>query len=191
MKHELHSILWRRLDVPGHDACLVEAAASGWSISGSAIFLHDGTPAQLLYSVSGGDDWLTHRGRVEGFVGSERVGISIERAIDGTWTVDGRRVPGLEDCVHLDFGFTPATNFPQLRRLALADGLADDLDVAWIGVPPSALQRLHQRYERRGRTAYWYESPSAQYAALLEVTSAGLIRCYPSLWEVEDYSWSS
>lgn len=190
MKREVYSILWRRLDAPGHDACRVEAAASGWTLSGSAVFLHNGTPAQLLYFVSGDDDWRSRRGRVQGFVGPQLVDLAIERAIDGRWTVDGRAIPGLEDCVHLDFGFTPATNFPQLRQLALADGQAAALDVAWIDVPPSALQRLHQRYERRGDLAYWYESPSAGYAALVEVTPAGLIRRYPSLWEVEDYSWS-
>jgi hypothetical protein len=45
---------------------------------------------------------------------------------------------------------------------------------------------LPQRYERRGEFSYWYESPTANYAALLELTPHGIIREYPELWTLED-----
>jgi hypothetical protein len=94
-------------------------------------------------------------------------------------------VAGLESCVDLDYGFTPATNLIQLRRSSLAVGAAADLPAAWLDVAAGTLQVLPQRYERRGEASYWYESPTFSYAALLEVTNDGFVRRYPGLWELE------
>lgn len=180
------SLLWRRLDTPGHDACRFERLESGWQLDGTAVFRHNGAPAQLSYRVGGDAAWRTRLGLVRGFVGTDVVDVTIKRTADGTWAVNDQIAPGLESLVHLDFGFTPATNFPQVRGLSQAAGHAVDLPVAWLDVPFSGLQVLPQRYERRSDTAVWYEAPSVGYAALLELTPEGFVRRYPGLWELED-----
>jgi Putative glycolipid-binding len=60
----------------------------------------------------------------------------------------------LDGCIDLDFGFTPATNLSQLRRIALEIGQAVDLPVAWLDVTADTLTSLYQRYERRTTNAY-------------------------------------
>lgn len=180
------SVLWRRLDTPGHDACRIAHRESGWEIDGTAVFRHQELAARLSYYLACDSAWRTTSGRVRGFVGHQVVDVSIERAADGTWRVNGRTAGGFEKLVHLDFGFTPATNFPHLRQLELADGEAADLPVVWLDVPPSVPQILPQRYERRGDLTYWYEAPAVGYAALLETTADGFIRRYPGLWEREE-----
>jgi len=85
----------------------------------------------------------------------------------------------------LDLGFTPATNLSQLRRIALAEGQAADVPVAWLDVATGSLVALPQRYERRTASTYWYEAPSVGYADLLEVAPSGFVRRYPGLWEAE------
>lgn len=177
-------LLWRRLDTPGHDACRVEACPGGWRLDGVAVFLHEHGPARLEYGVRCDAAWRSRDGFVRGFVGTRTVDVAIGRHPTGHWMVDGRRVEGLDDCEHLDFGFTPATNISQLKFLALAEGAGADLAVAWLDVPPSALRRLPQRYERRG-DAMWYESPTFDYRGLLELTPEGIVRRYPGLWELE------
>lgn len=94
-------------------------------------------------------------------------------------------VPSVEGCSDLDLGFTPATNLLQLRRLALADGQAADVPVAWLDVSAGTLDLLSQRYERRTKGTYWYEAARFDYAALLEVDPSGFIQRYPELWEAE------
>jgi hypothetical protein len=178
-------VLWRRLDVPGHDACRLAARDDGWDLAGTAVFLHGGVPALLAYSLRCDRRWFTTGGRVQGFVGASTVDITIERRSGGTWLVNGAPVPGLDACAHLDFGFTPATNLPQLQQLALAEGQGAELLVAWLDVPPAPLVRLPQRYERRSASSYWYESPDHGYAALLELAADGFVRRYPGLWEME------
>ena len=99
--------------------------------------------------------------------------------------MNGEIVSGLGDCIDLDFGFTPATNLLQLRRLSLVQGQAVNNPVAWLDVFAGTLEILNQRYERRTEAAYWYEGAKFEYTAMLEVTPAGFIHSYPGLWEAE------
>ncbi len=179
------SILWRRLDTPGHDACRLITHARGWEMDGTAVFLHERRPVQLTYDLNGDLEWRTHHATVQGFIGEDAVDVTVARRADGTWTLNGKNVIGLESCVHLDLAFTPATNLQQLRRLAVGDSQTADLRVAWLDLPCDELQPLSQRYTRTSATAYWYEAPSVGYAATLEITEAGFIRRYPGLWESE------
>jgi hypothetical protein len=180
------SALWRRLDVPGRDTCRLTVHARGWRLEGTAEFLQDGAPAHLTYLLAGGRTLRTRCGTVKGFVGQTAVDVVVERTTAGVWTFNGTAVAGLEDCQHLDYSFTPATNFPHIRQLDLAEGESADVPVAWLELPCSALQRLPQRYTRRGERTYWYEAPTVGYAAELVIAPDGFVRVYPALWERED-----
>jgi hypothetical protein len=179
------SILWRRLDGPGHDACRLEQHGAGWQVEGAAVFQLGGRPAHLSYVAACDISWRAVSGRVRGWIGDRTVELSIERSPGGAWTLDGEVMSGLRDCMDLDFGFTPSTNLLQLRRLALGNGQGADAPAAWLDVSNGTLEVLVQRYERRSETAYWYEAPRFNYADMLEVDNMGFVRRYPGLWEME------
>ncbi len=179
------SMLWRRLDLPGHDACNLAKRADGWSLDGTAVFRENDLPVQLVYHVTCDLAWRTRHGHVRGWLGLQPVAFNVARIKSGGWTLNGKSASGLEHCVDLDLGFTPATNLVQLRRLALAEGQAADVPVVWLDASTGTLERLDQTYQRRTETSYWYEAPRYQYADLLEVTPEGFIRRYPGLWESE------
>lgn len=176
-------MLWRRLDVRGHDACRFERRDAGLAVTGSAVFTHGAAVGCVSYRLSCDSEWRTRHASVTGFIDEETIDLTVERTPIGEWQVNGAPVAGLDDCVHLDFGFTPATNYPQLRALNLAIGEAAEIAVAWFDVPLTPLQMLPQRYTRLSATTYWYESPTVNYAALLETTADGLVIKYPGLWE--------
>jgi len=182
---QVSSILWRRLDTPGHDACRLVESHAGWRLDGAAVFLQDDGPARLTYHVVCDLAWRTQHGRVEGWLGGQSVEFRVELTHAGEWTLNGAVLSGLENCVDLDLGFTPATNLLALRRLALAEGKAASATAAWLDVSAGTLKVLAQRYERRSMSTYWYEAPNAHYEALLEVTPTGFVRLYPGLWEAE------
>ncbi len=179
------SILWRRLDSPGHDACRFEQHGSGWQVDGTAVFRLGGRPARLTYAATCDVSWRAQSGHVRGWIGDRTIELSIERTAAGAWTFNGEDVPALRDCVDLDFGFTPSTNLLQLRRLALDRGQAADAPAAWLDVSTGTLDVLVQRYERRSETTYWYEAPRFTYSEFLEVDHIGFVRRYPGLWEAE------
>ncbi len=180
------AILWRRLDTPGHDVCRLRENGDGATLEGTAVFLESGLPARLDYRVACDRAWRTRDARVQGWLGKRSVDFSMARTSAGAWTLDGSPVPGLERCLDLDLGFTPATNLLPLRRLALVVGQAADAPAAWLDVTAGRLVLLAQRYERRAEALYWYESPSVPYAAMLELTPIGFVRRYPGLWEAEE-----
>jgi hypothetical protein len=175
---------WRCLYTEGHDCAVLAPALTGWHLNGMAVFRSDDGPIAVTYTVEIDDAWLTRRGSVRGFAGGRRFFHSIERKEDG-WTLDGKP-NGLATLTDLDFGFTPATNLQQLRRAALQVGERAEFSVAWFDIGKKKLVDLPQIYERRDQTHYWYESPTASYAAMLEIDASGFARVYPELWEMEE-----
>lgn len=178
-------ILWRRLDAPGHDACRLERVGEDWRLSGVATFLDARGPARLDYSLLCDSRWRTREGTVRGWVGSEDVDCEVRRSSAGAWTMNGARVGAVQGCDHLDFGFTPATNLPQLCAMDLGIGSSAELTVAWIDAPAGELEPVLQRYERIAANRYAYAAPRFEYSGVLEINEAGFVRTYPTLWEVE------
>jgi uncharacterized protein len=179
----MHSAFWRRLDIPGHDAARIEPDGDGWRLAGTALFRGDGRSVTAAYEVSLGANWIVRRGAVYGHIDSQPFGHEIVRG-PGGWRLDGRAV-GLADIVDLDFGFTPATNLPQLRRVNLAIGEAAEFNVAWFDIGEDKLIPLLQRYRRIADRRYAYESPQGPYSATLEVAESGFVSVYPGLWAIE------
>lgn len=174
---------WRCLYTAGHDSAVLSPALAGWHLNGMAVFRGDRGPVAVHYTVEIDDRWLTKRGSVRGFANGRRFYHSIERKPDG-WTLDGRP-NGMAALTDLDYGFTPATNLQQLKRAELAIGERAEFSVVWFNIGKDRLEELPQIYERRDETRYWYESPTANYEAMLEIDPGGFARVYPQLWEME------
>ena len=132
-----------------------------------------------------GAEWITSRGVVTGWFGDRDVRLEVARDVAGLWTLNDQPQSGLDGCLDLDLGFTPATNLSQLRRLKLRVGNAVNVQVAWLDVSSSGLTTLDHRYERRASDRYAYEARRFAYAAELTVDTAGFVTSYPGLWEVE------
>jgi uncharacterized protein len=176
--------LWKRLDTPGHDFCLLEQEPFGWRLAGAAVFLDDSQPASISYSVRCGPDWEAVSGFVHGFLGSRRIDYVVTRE-DSVWLLNGDCVPGLEHLVDLDSSFTPATNLTQLRRVPLPRDRVVPAPVAWFELRSGVLRELPQVYQSRGERLVWYEAPSVGYRGLLELDASGFIQRYPALWQAE------
>lgn len=118
----LASILWQRLDLEGHDACLLGETDDSRTLKGHALFAHDAGPCGLAYEVDCDLSWRTRRARVDGFCGMREMHYQIERLADGQWLLNGASQAEVAGLVDVDLGFTPATNLLAIRRLELGDG---------------------------------------------------------------------
>ncbi|RYY61478.1 MAG: hypothetical protein EOO24_59045, partial [Comamonadaceae bacterium] len=131
------SILWQRLDVPGHDACRLEHSDAAWQLDGAAVFRQaDGQIAQLHYRVRCDSAWHTQWGTVRGWIGNRAVDLSAVHDAKGRWTLNDTPVADLAHCVDLDLGFTPATNLIALRRMHLQPGEQSAAPAAFFDVQP-------------------------------------------------------
>lgn len=175
--------LWRRIDRPGHDTARLTQSGEGWRLEGVASF-HENGPTGLCYELDLAPDFAT----IGAIVAGHRSGRAFRhefRRSGGDWLLDGEVQQGLGDLLHLDFGFTPATNLQQLLHADLAVGEEAEIPAAWFDVGESALVRLPQRYRRIAPDRYHYNSPTAGYEATLEMAASGFVRLYPGLWEME------
>ncbi|KAM3095869.1 putative glycolipid-binding domain-containing protein [Phormidesmis sp. 146-12] len=188
-----HIILWRRLDLPGHDGCQLWQSTNGWQLSGTTIFLFNQMPCCLSYEVNTDINWQTSTASVSGHVGKSAVALTISAphrqatASAGIehWSINGLVVAETTGCIDLDLGFTPATNLIAIRRLSLEIGARSQAPAAWLDFPDFTLKQLEQQYHRLSDYQYEYTAPDVGYADVLEVDRNGAITRYPSLWEIE------
>ncbi len=166
----MNAILWRRLDYPGHEQAILQSIDSGWELSGTAVFQHDGQPCALRYRIACDADWVTRSTIVSGWVGAKPIDVSIDRT------------GGLQGCVDIDLNFSPSTNLLPVRRLNLAIGESAHVVAAWLRFPSFNLERLEQTYSRLAERTYRYESGGGKFLAEIEVNEVGLAVKYGEIW---------
>lgn len=175
------TIYWERLDVPGNDECRVLQTENGWRLEGYAEFSEGGQDHKIDYSVDCAANWNTWRAEIKG-----TSNLVISRR-SGEWFLDGQLQEDIASSVtQIDFGFTPATNFIQLKQMDLKIGQSDDCVVAWFDLGEGELSYLHQHYERTGERTYAYDSPSYGYHETLTIAESGFVGDYPHLWRKID-----
>ena len=127
----IDSVIWRRLDTPGHDSCTLRSVKSGYELDGVAVFLHGKVAACLRYRVTCSPSWKTKEATVTGTLGKKEVKVKITRSKDH-WLLNG--VPQLEavECFDVDLSFTPATNILPIKRLSLSTGSEASVKAAWL-----------------------------------------------------------
>ncbi len=139
------TVLWKRLDTEGHDACRLVRRDDGWQVCGEAIFLHEGKPCSMRYDVRCDAAWRTRLATVNGWVGARALTCEIVRSEEATWLLNGVEQPQASGCVDVDLGFTPATNLLALRRFNLSIGEETPAPAAYLSFPELRLD-LSNRY---------------------------------------------
>jgi hypothetical protein len=179
------TILWRRLDQPGHEAARLWSQDSSWHLAGAAAFVHAQQPTLLAYHLICDKDWHTRSCQLTGWVGDETV--EIELSVDAAqhWWLNGKEVPSVEGCLDLDLNFSPSTNLLPIRQLALDIGQAAKVKAAWLRFPSFVLEPLDQVYRRTAVTTYRYESAGGKFVRDLTVNPAGFVTDYPDIWVQE------
>jgi hypothetical protein len=177
------ALLWRRIDLPGHDVAHVHREGiAGWRLRGAALFKDGDRPVRLEYDILCSASFVTREARVTGHVGLDAVDLTMVHDGGGHWTLNGVAQPGVDGCLDVDLAFTPATNFLAVRRLALDVGQSGASRAAWLRYPEMALEPLDQVYRRTGESTYDYESGGGAFRTTLRVDASGFVTDYPDLW---------
>lgn len=183
MSHK--SIIWRRLDQPGHEFCRLFFKNSQWNLEGVAIFLYKQKPCLLNYFVISDSDWKTISGQVGGWIGDEIIRMEFSVNSSRNWRINGVEYENIEGCNDVDFAFSPSTNLLPIRRLDLEIGQEAKVRAAWLLFPSFTFEPLEQLYRRIDEVNYHYEILNGSFEAELQVNTAGFITVYPNLWQDE------
>ncbi len=156
-----------------------------WHLSGTAVFAHEGVPCRLEYLIACSFGWQTLHARIAGWIGTKAVRLNLVVDSAHRWRLNGENCPGVDGCIDLDLGFSPATNTLPIRRLGLEIGESAQVTAAWLQFPQLTLQPLVQGYRRTADRKYRYEALGGTFTAELEVSPNGMVVRYPGLWEAE------
>lgn len=179
------SILWRRLDLSGHEACRLFSKDGAWALSGTAVFAFEGQGCRLQYEVECDATWRTRSATVSGWIGAEPIDVAIRVDANHQWWCNDDVCPDVEGCDDVDLNFSPSTNLLPIRRLALRVGENTEVRAAWLRFPSFRLEPLVQSYRRLDETTYRFESDGGRFAAELRVNAAGFVTTYGDLWRTE------
>lgn len=179
------TILWRRLDAPGHEIATIRHQLDGWLVFGVAICVEDGNPCRMEYEIRCDARWTTLGCTLRGAIGARPVHLDIERDVRGAWSVDGTEVAEVRGCTDIDLGFSPVTNLLPIRRLALPVGVRAGVSAAWLRFPELTLELLEQTYTHAASDRYDYESAGGRFRRELTVDAFGCVIDYPGLWHAE------
>ena len=179
------TIVWRRLDSPGHDSARLLFHDSQRHLTGTAVFMESQQPCSLNYHVICDESWLTLSGGVSGWLGNRAISIEIQADTARRWRLNDADCSSVSDCIDLDLAFTPSTNLLPIRRLKLPIGQAAEARAAWLSFPEFALEPLDQMYRRKDVSIYGYESDQGRFSTELEVNDAGFVLLYPDRWHAE------
>jgi uncharacterized protein len=182
---EIESIIWRRLDVPGHEWAQATADETESRLYGTAIFVYEGKPCCLEYLIECDASGETVSVEIVGEAGEDIVEIEISVDGDGRWTMDGQAIPDVEGCIDIDLNFSPVTNTLPIRRLDLAVGESREVSAAWLRFPDFRLEKLIQTYTRLDENTYRYESAGGAFTRDVIVNAFGLVTEYPDYWTEE------
>jgi len=179
------TILWRRLDLPGHEIASIFREADGWRLIGVAVLAESGRPCRIEYDIRCDVQWKTRRCVIVGHIGEQRVSLDVERSTSDVWSIGGAAMTALDGCDDIDLGFSPATNLLPIRRLALPIGAQSIVRAAWIRFPELTAEVLEQTYARLSADRYLYESAGGAFRRELQVDAFGCVIDYPGLWHAE------
>jgi hypothetical protein len=179
------TIVWRRIDIPGHEVATIVPAGDGWRVDGVAVLVESGRPCRIEYEIRCDARWMTQRCVIRGHVAERPVSLDVARSATGVWSIGGAEVPALEGCDDIDLGFSPSTNLLPIRRLALSIGAHAIVRAAWIRFPELTAEVLVQTYTRTGVDRYVYESAGGAFRRELQVDTFGNVIEYPGLWRAE------
>jgi uncharacterized protein len=180
-----HSILWKNIAQKGHEFCQLYSTGSGYSLEGSAVFVHDEQPCQLNYRITTDVNWQTLSVSIEGWVGKKRINLQIRADHHHHWWVNEAEVPAVSNCIDIDLHFSPSTKLLPIRRLGLRVGEKAMISAAWLKFPSFSLEPLPQQYERIDTDSYRYSSNNGQFIAELRTDAFGFVSDYPGIWVAE------
>lgn len=178
-----HLIVWRRIDLPGHEVARLFTR----QLTGTAVFSFNQQPCKLDYWIICNSKWQTLSGSVVGWVGDKEIDVEISVDALQNWQLNGEEIPEVAGCIDLDLNFSPSTNLLPIRRLDLKVGEEATVRAAWLRFPGFNLEPLEQIYRRTGLAIYHYESAGGRFVTDITVNETGFPTLYPNIWETESY----
>jgi uncharacterized protein len=172
--------IWQATYTHGMEHLILADTPDGFTASGLVIGVEEGQPFQIRYGIDIDQPWGVRAFEVTDLLGTHPA-IRLLRGAEGAWIDEAGLIElSLNGCIDIDISVTPFTNTLPIRRLKLAIGQTQAIDVVYIRAPQMRVERSSQRYTRLGEVQYRFET--GDFRADVTVDQDGLVMEYPGLF---------
>lgn len=176
---------WQHHDARnGFEVVFIESPDGRIRIEGHTTAVENGQPFTVRYRICLDDAWRTRVARISGQSARGSHAVTLEANGAGGWRVDGSAARELNGCLDVDLESSALTNAFPVARLALRPGEDADAPAAYVRAMDLAVERLEQRYVRRGEgqeQRYGYRAPAFEFECELVYDDSGLLLEYPGI----------
>src|SRR2546425_12720534 len=99
------AVVWKRKDLPGHEACRLLPLDRGWQVAGVAVLAYEGQACRLDYLIDCDPLWVTQSAVVTGWVGDRTISATIVRDGGGRWQLNGQAIDVVTGCSDIELNF--------------------------------------------------------------------------------------
>ncbi|MGY4859133.1 putative glycolipid-binding domain-containing protein [Cryobacterium sp. AP23] len=177
---------WRHRGLQcGYEVMFPTTLPSGIQLRGSTTAVESGSAWSVAYRIEADRRWQTRRVDASNSTMRGERRVSIHRAADGHWEVDGHPRADLDGCVDVDFESSSATNTLPVHRIRFAPGEPVQVPAAFVRAEDLRIERMEQEYTLTSADdaplAFHYESSTFGVACELTFDTSGLLLLYPGL----------
>ncbi len=180
-----HSVFWQNLNNPGCEIARLRYCPPRVALTGTSLVLEQDMKATITYRIVSDEQWQTRQ--VTTTIEDDQGRKDIEIVVNDhkSWFINGIEQKALAGCHDIDLGFTPVSNTLPIRRLQLAEGEQQDVEVAWLQFPSLRFCKATQRYQRVAERQFMYSNLDSGYVTTITVDDQGLVLSYPEMWEAK------
>jgi len=177
--------MWSHVETPGMEHLRIDLTPRGIVADGIVLGVESGLCFRLRYEVRCDPRWRVRQ--VEAGLMNDGRNLKLSSDGEGRWFDEaGGAVAALDGCLDVDITATPFTNTLPIRRLAMKQGEAADIKVAYITIPELRVVPDEQRYTFVGADGaggrYEFVQKSSGFTAVIRVDEDGLVEEYPELF---------
>ena len=138
----------------------------------------------VKYTILANSAWEVIGFSIESQINGKEHRIALQSNGKGNWTTGGGcPIELFQGCIDIDISLTPFTNTLPIRRLGLAVGEANEIQVLYLDILNGETKPVRQKYTRMSPTQYLYENVPNNFEALITVDSDGFVIDYPELFK--------
>ncbi len=175
------NLLWTGLVHQSLEHCIVTAEDAGPEALSTIVGSHQGVAYTVDYHIKTNAGWQVLFADISCRLNDRTYALEL-KGDDGRWWINGGYAPQFEGCIDIDIPLTPFTNTLPIRRLGLAAGEEQEIEVLYLDLLEEQIRPVRQRYRRLSATRYHYENVPNDFEADIRIDESGFVIDYPSLF---------
>lgn len=178
----MKKILWRGILYKSWEHCTLQQEKDGLAVRSIITGNYQNQLFSVNYTLKLDEKWRIQEFEIRSDIDG-KTNYTVGRRIGKDWWINDSVIPELTGLLYIDISLTPFTNTLPVNHLLLEIGKSSDIDVLYIDLLENEIKPVRQRYTRKAKYQYLYESLDYQFEAVITVDPKGIVTSYPGLFE--------